>query len=81
MPQTALFGFYEDLENKLSLLKNHILLLFKLYVYKQRDNKVLNLQSLISVINEITEAEKRIAVKNNKIYNKKWHPIERHLLS
>ena len=43
LPQTALFGFYEDLENKFATLNNHILLLFKLYVYKQRESKVLNL--------------------------------------
>ena len=82
LPQTALLGFYEDLENKFSLLQNHILLLFKFYVYKQRENKVLSLQGLISLLNEIKKVEKKIAVKNNKIekFNKKWYPIERHLL-
>ena len=82
LPQTALFGFYEDLENKFATLNNHILLLFKLYVYKQRESKVLNLQGLISVINEIKKVEKKIALKNKKLekYNKKWHPLERHLM-
>ena len=81
LPQTALLGFYELSDNKFMILKNHILLLYKLYVYKQREIKVLSLQGLISVIDEIKKVEKKIALKNHKIekYNKKWHPIERHL--
>ena len=81
-PQTALFGFYEDSENELFILSKHILLPFKLYVYKDRENKNLSVQGLVSMIIETKKIERKIAIKNNKIekFNKKWRPIERHLL-
>ena len=82
LPQTALFGFYENSEKDLLILNNHILLLFKLYIYREREKKDLSLEGLLSIIIKTKKIEKNIATKNYKIekYNKKWKPIEQHLL-
>ena len=50
-PQTAIFGFL-DYTNSDSIFgnkyfSNHILLIFKLYVYKFREKKLLNINNLI----------------------------------
>ena len=42
-PQTALFGFIIESDNNLNILQNHILLIFKLYIYQSRERGVLNL--------------------------------------
>ena len=42
-PQAALFGFINESDNNLNILQNHILLIFKLYVYQSRERGVLNL--------------------------------------
>ena len=45
LPQSAIFGFLNDaLERK--LLINHILLIFKKYLYKATENKDLNFNIL-----------------------------------
>ena len=41
--QTALFGFIIESDNNLNILQNHILLIFKLYIYQSRERGVLNL--------------------------------------
>ena len=46
-PQAALFGFMNETHNNLSILQNHIFLIFKLYVYQSMEKEVLNLNSLI----------------------------------
>ena len=40
-PQAALFGFINESDNNLNILQNHILLIFKLYVYQSRERVVL----------------------------------------
>ena len=37
-PQTAIFGFINGMENSVYKIKNHILLIFKLHVYKSRES-------------------------------------------
>ena len=82
LPQAALFGFYENSEKDLLILNNHILLLFKLYIYREREKKDLSLEGLLSIIIKTKKIEKNVVTKNYKIekYNKKWKPIEQHLL-
>ena len=54
-PQTAIFG-YLDYTNNDSIfennkcLSNHILLIFKLYMYKPREKNLLNINNLIAEI-------------------------------
>ena len=51
-PQSAIFGFLDDvLEHK--LLINHILLIFKYYLYKARENKDLNFNVLKNYLTKI----------------------------
>ena len=40
-PQTAIFGFINGIENKFYKIKNYILLIFKLPVYKSRKRRTL----------------------------------------
>ena len=62
-PQTAIFGFLDCtnndsiFENK-KCLSNCILLIFKLYVYKSREKKPLNINNLIAEIRKIKRKEK-----------------------
>ena len=77
-PQAAIFGFLNT-EEEFSLLQNHILLLFKLYIYNSRPSGILILNSLLAEIVKIMNIEKHLASSNqNKIikYNKKWGKIE-----
>ena len=37
MPQTAIFGFINAIENTVYKIANHILFIFKLHVYKSRE--------------------------------------------
>ena len=54
--QTALLGFYNtDLEHP--YLINHILLIFKIYVYNRRISKVLCINGLKEMIAEIAKLE------------------------
>ena len=60
-PQTATFGFLTNndsiFENN-KCLSNHILLIFKLYVYKSREKKLININNLIVEIRKIKRIEK-----------------------
>ena len=54
---------------------NHILLIFKLYVFKSREKKFINLNDLIAEIRKVISIEKEIALTNpmKKIaFTKKW---------
>ena len=58
-------------------LSNHILLIFKLYVYKFREKKLLNINNLIAKIQKIKRIEKEIALtkfkENNFCYKEVAH--------
>ena len=55
-PQSAIFSFLDDvLEHK--LLKNYILLIFKNYLYKTRENKDLNFNILKNYLTKIRRLE------------------------
>ena len=82
-PQIPIFGFL-DSENNDSIfennksLSNHILLIFKLYVYKSRERKLININNLIAEIRKVKRIEKEIALTNSKktiAFTKKWHII------
>ena len=71
-PQTAIFRFLDDaLEHK--LLINHILLVFKNYLHKARENKHLNFDVLKKYLTKIRDLEANL--KDNDKYNKKWTVI------
>ena len=74
-PQADLFGFVNESDNNLNILQNHILLIFKLYVYQSRERGVLNLNSLIKNVTKVKKLERRIASECEKKtiqFNNKW---------
>ena len=62
-PQTALLGLFNDSVSSVRLI-NHILLLFKLYIYKSRKKHRLNINELSANILKIKELGK-VAGSNN----------------
>ena len=55
-------SFFEN--NKIFL--NHILLMFKLYVYTSREKKFININNLIAEMRKLKRTEKEIALNNLK---------------
>ena len=77
-PQTAYFGFPNTYSNCL-LLENHILLLFRNYLYNSRTQGIITLSKFIRIIAKVKNIEKEIAGDNDKnimLYNKKWLKME-----
>ena len=68
-PQSAIFGFLHD-ALKHELLLNDILLIFKNYLYKARENKDLNFNILKDYLTKIRDLEANL--KDNDKYKKKW---------
>ena len=69
--QSALFGF--DVATNY-LLKNHILLIAKLYIYQSRSKHLLRLSELISVIKKVANLE--MLSESSIIANaRKWSPL------
>ena len=74
-PQAALFGFINECYNNLNILQNHLLLIFKLYIYQSRERGVLNLNDLIKNITKGKKLERKIASVSEKKtiqFNNKW---------
>ena len=71
-PQSVIFGFLDDvLEHK--LLINHVLLIFKNYLYKARKNIDLNFNILKNHLTKIRELEANLKASDK--YSKKWAVI------
>ena len=80
-PQTAFLGFTNTYCNDI-LLKNQILLLFKVYVYNSRKHEKISLNNLIRNVTKVKNIEKEIAKNNEKniiLYNKNWKITENKL--
>ena len=70
-PQSAIFGFLNYTNNDSIFgnnksLSNHVLLIFKLYVYKFREKKLININILMAEIRKIKRIKKEIALTNSK---------------
>ena len=64
------------LTNNIYDLLNHILLIFKYYVYRSREKHILNIDILIDNLIEIKKKEKQISVTSidkTETCNKKWY--------
>ena len=71
-PQTAFLGFTDTYCNDI-LLKNRILLLFKIYGYNSRKHEKISLNNLISNVTKVKNIEKEFVGNNEKrLSNKKW---------
>ena len=79
-PQTAIFGFINGIENNVYKIKNHILLIFKLHVYKSRERGTLEFSKLINEIKKVKLLEKNATqshVRKLEHYNIKWEKTHR----
>ena len=80
--QAAIFCFLEA-DCQYYLIKNHILLISKLYIYKSRKNKVLSSTCLLKEVSKIKNIEKKVAsffCKQKKFaYKRKSGKIEDNL--
>ena len=75
-PQSTIFGFIDHKVN--DHLVNHILLIFKNYVYKTRENGSLDIKVLKRNIHKIKNIEKQISLnkpKKQKNFEQKWKPL------
>ena len=80
-PQSAIFGFFNT-DNEDHVLLNHILLLFKHFVYTARMNGNLSFPSLQRKINKVYKTEYSIAlsdIRKKERFLKKWNPIKSRL--
>ena len=78
IPQSAIFGFL-DISNKGYLIVNHLLLLFKYYIFNARDLKHLVFEALMKNVKNIYDIEKDLADQDphKKIkFLKKWQTVE-----
>ena len=66
-PQSAIFGFW-DLHTNEHLILNHLLLIFKIYIYNARTTGYLNISHLLVCIKGIKDTEKKLLrmVQNEK---------------
>ena len=79
--QTVVFGFFDSTNSdynfkKNKLLINHILLIFKLYVYRSREKQFIHINNLIAEIKSAKAIEKEIAESNSQktiAFKNKWH--------
>ena len=79
-PQTAIFGFINGIENNVCKITNHIILIFKLHVYKSRERGTTKLSTLINEIKNVKLLEKNSAqndVRKLEQYNIKWERTRR----
>ena len=60
-----------ETHSNLSILQNHVLLIFKLYVYQSMEKGVLNLNSLIKNVTKVKNLERKIA----SVCEKKNHSV------
>ena len=73
-PQSSILGIFDN--NQHSELINHLLLIFKFYIYSARNTKQLNFDNLKITIKKIKEIEKELNSSNKLKLLKKWHPID-----
>jgi hypothetical protein len=71
-PQSAILGWYN--EKSFGILKNQILLIFKMTLYKDREVGIYSLDRLINKLKMVKSIEYGIN-RNNEYNRMKWEPI------
>ena len=75
--ECAFVGFL-NLQNDNHVFLNHLLLIFKLFVYSKRNSKILNIQSFIQEVRS-TENLERFSIGESKhkanFHHKKWNQV------
>ena len=77
-PQSAIFGFLE-VDNNIFYILNHILLLFKHFIYISRDSNKLPFLKFARNLRKVYEIEKKISQqseKKQKLFKRKWTKIQ-----
>ena len=64
-PHSATLGFTSKIEN--SMLINHIVLLFKYYVYKSRKDRNINILPVINFFTRVYDTEKALSIKKKTL--------------
>ena len=64
-PPAAFLGFL-NVDSELLLIQNHLLLIFKIYIYNSRRSESLKIKSLIPEITKVKNIEENIALNNEK---------------
>ena len=64
-PQAAFSGFL-NIDSKLLLIQNLLLLIFKVYIYNSRRSESLKIKSLVSEIMKVKNIEEKISINNEK---------------
>jgi hypothetical protein len=74
--RSALLGFLDEKLPNFILL-NHILLIFKIFVYNCRESKTLSLAALLTRIGKICKLEQKIQEyeRSDDTYGSKWNPV------
>ena len=69
-PHTAILGLYNEANDNYNVL-NHILLIFKYYIYISREKRTLNIDILIANLLKANKKEKQISIvtiNKRKVY-------------
>ena len=77
-PQSATLGFTSNIEN--STLINHVVLLFKYYVYKSRKDRNINILPLINFLTRVYDTEKALYIKKKKTLQRNGRPLQPFLM-
>ena len=80
-PQSAIFGLFEIDPDVFKIL-NHILLMFKYFVYNSRESQVLLFSKFLRNLQKVYYMEKRISKQSKRkkiIFDKKWKKIQNKL--
>ena len=72
-PQSSILGIDNNQHSKLI---NHLLLIFKFYIYSARNTKQLNFENLKIKIKKIKGIKKELTSSNTLKLLNKWHPID-----
>ena len=74
-PQDVIFSFLVETDKCICKITNHLLLIFKMYIYKSQEKGSVDISSLIYKIRKRKTLEKNTATYDTKklvINNKKW---------
>ena len=75
-PEIAILGLWNRQVPNVNLI-NHIILIFKRYIYVTKDQHSININGLKAFIKNIEKIEQKIAAQRGKLefHYKKWEPI------
>ena len=68
-----------NVDPELLLKQNHLLLIFKIYIYNSRKSESLKIKFLLREIIKVKNIEEKISLDNEKkhtIYKRRWQLIE-----